>query len=721
MSRTTSLQDKARRAAQAMDEFMSSFSTEMTHTQLRDAVPALRIFEAACRAKPDYELLVAHLADKRAAGDLVGSSSPADFVAEIFGVSYKKSWALIHQGNRMFNPPKPPSPPPPRPGASGCHQPGYAENSAGQRGDSADGSTSGLGSRQERESHTTGAANGGSGHADEPGPLGGHGFYAHNAGISGGPFDTEERERTRRYERELAAHKEIQSKLKKYPLGPDKQRAATYELAELSEDACPGYKEILSKTIDEARFRSVHDLRMWVRQQVARANRNSVDPLASYLKREFMVHQIDADGGARFSGYAPPAMLALLELVLRPACRPLHQQTDLSGNAPQPGGMDSSQPTGAATGQPGRDERTPRQRRCDAIFQALHRFASQDTAEHRGVGSIVVSMTADDVRDMARPGSDIAKRFATNTHARLNAYDLLVLGAAEIGFTTLHDRNGNPLAAGKHLRSADLMKRIALLASELVCSAPGCDEPAIFCDIHHINPWAGGGMTVIDNLTTMCRHHHMNNNDHRNPSLRRPYATKDPETGRTGHTMPPTASNPRPPTRFNDSTAANMSAGAYIRHREEYRRRTRENDPAGERERTRAREKRWHEVRPWPDWLTDATEGGTHGDGGVGVQNDPRSSQVSGGARGGQRDDHTPGKPVANSVEHATPTEGGPEAGAGNHARRANSAEPSVGVSKARDCYRSRPSFSGWGRDGWWSEDQAPLFPQPPRSKGSAA
>jgi len=40
-----------------------------------------------------------------------------------------------------------------------------------------------------------------------------------------------------------------------------------------------------------------------------------------------------------------------------------------------------------------------------------------------------------------------------------------------------------------------------------VCQYPGCHESE-YVDAHHIQHWAEGGETSLDNLVTLCRHHH---------------------------------------------------------------------------------------------------------------------------------------------------------------------------------------------------------------------
>jgi len=46
-------------------------------------------------------------------------------------------------------------------------------------------------------------------------------------------------------------------------------------------------------------------------------------------------------------------------------------------------------------------------------------------------------------------------------------------------------------------------------ARDLTCRAPGCDRPAIECDIDHTVPYADGGTTHPSNLKCVCRKHHL--------------------------------------------------------------------------------------------------------------------------------------------------------------------------------------------------------------------
>src|SRR5713226_6886254 len=50
--------------------------------------------------------------------------------------------------------------------------------------------------------------------------------------------------------------------------------------------------------------------------------------------------------------------------------------------------------------------------------------------------------------------------------------------------------------------------RRALFARDKGCRFPGCDCPPAWTDAHHVQHWADGGPTTLDNLILLCRRHH---------------------------------------------------------------------------------------------------------------------------------------------------------------------------------------------------------------------
>jgi len=67
--------------------------------------------------------------------------------------------------------------------------------------------------------------------------------------------------------------------------------------------------------------------------------------------------------------------------------------------------------------------------------------------------------------------------------------------------------NGEPLSIGRKTRSIPPAMRRALRNRDGGCRFPGCTHDK-FVDGHHIQHWADGGETSLDNLVLLCRHHH---------------------------------------------------------------------------------------------------------------------------------------------------------------------------------------------------------------------
>ena len=69
------------------------------------------------------------------------------------------------------------------------------------------------------------------------------------------------------------------------------------------------------------------------------------------------------------------------------------------------------------------------------------------------------------------------------------------------------DKHGEPLSIGRRSRQIPPPMHRALRARDKGCRFPGCTNTR-FVDGHHIEHWADGGETSLDNLVLLCRHHH---------------------------------------------------------------------------------------------------------------------------------------------------------------------------------------------------------------------
>ena len=71
----------------------------------------------------------------------------------------------------------------------------------------------------------------------------------------------------------------------------------------------------------------------------------------------------------------------------------------------------------------------------------------------------------------------------------------------------VEDEDGEPLSIGRKSRTIPPAIRRALRARDDGCRFPGCTHRS-FLDGHHIEHWADGGETGLDNLVQLCRQHH---------------------------------------------------------------------------------------------------------------------------------------------------------------------------------------------------------------------
>jgi hypothetical protein len=65
-----------------------------------------------------------------------------------------------------------------------------------------------------------------------------------------------------------------------------------------------------------------------------------------------------------------------------------------------------------------------------------------------------------------------------------------------------------PLALGRSVRIVPGWLRDVVSVRDVHCTVDGCEVPAHRCEVHHVRPWALGGLTDIQNLALLCVRHH---------------------------------------------------------------------------------------------------------------------------------------------------------------------------------------------------------------------
>ncbi len=64
------------------------------------------------------------------------------------------------------------------------------------------------------------------------------------------------------------------------------------------------------------------------------------------------------------------------------------------------------------------------------------------------------------------------------------------------------------LDVGRSQRLVTPPIRAAVTIRDGGCVFPGCDKTPGECEAHHLQPWWNGGVTALQNLALVCRHHH---------------------------------------------------------------------------------------------------------------------------------------------------------------------------------------------------------------------
>ena len=82
-------------------------------------------------------------------------------------------------------------------------------------------------------------------------------------------------------------------------------------------------------------------------------------------------------------------------------------------------------------------------------------------------------------------------------------------GAAKSWLRVLtHPETGVTLSVGRDRYKVPAPLRAWLRHRDGVCRNPGCNRPAVRCDLDHTEEWQHGGQTAHDNLAHLCQKHH---------------------------------------------------------------------------------------------------------------------------------------------------------------------------------------------------------------------
>jgi len=149
------------------------------------------------------------------------------------------------------------------------------------------------------------------------------------------------------------------------------------------------------------------------------------------------------------------------------------------------------------------DEVSAEQRRADALGLVAESAlsASLDPGSPGDRHQVVVHVDAEALPAESEGGSSC---LADGTHVSAETSRRLACDAALV--VMRHAADGRVLDVGRRTRAISPGLRRALDHRDGGCRFPGCANK--LCDAHHVEHWADGGPTSLDNTLLLCRRHH---------------------------------------------------------------------------------------------------------------------------------------------------------------------------------------------------------------------
>jgi hypothetical protein len=231
--------------------------------------------------------------------------------------------------------------------------------------------------------------------------------------------------------------------------------------------------------VEAARHENPRQLAATARLLLARLDPDGLEPRDRELERRrgFTLRK-RADGSSEATGRLTPEVTALWETVFDSLATPVPAD-DLP------------------------DQRSPAQRRHDALADAATRLLRSDTLPTAG-GAPVTVLARTTMAELAE-GAGVA---ITGHGEQLSVATLLQMAADAQVIPVVCADTGGVLAYGRSRRLASATQRLALAARDGGCCFPGCNRPAAWAEVHHIREWQDGGRTDIENMCLLCRYHH---------------------------------------------------------------------------------------------------------------------------------------------------------------------------------------------------------------------
>lgn len=211
--------------------------------------------------------------------------------------------------------------------------------------------------------------------------------------------------------------------------------------------------------------------------------------------------------GFTWCGAQGPDGMSVAKLIATPELRAMIEAWMAKFAAPGVCNPDDQSPT--VTGEPSqdvvdRDARSHAQRQHDGLAALVRgQLGDPKLGQHNGLPvTVIVSATLEQLQT----GAGVA---VTGGGSLLPMRDLIRMASHAWHYLCVFDTHTErPLYLGRSKRIASADQRIVLHNKDRGCTAPGCDIPGYFAEVHHLHEWADGGLTNVDELTFGCKQDH---------------------------------------------------------------------------------------------------------------------------------------------------------------------------------------------------------------------
>ncbi len=205
--------------------------------------------------------------------------------------------------------------------------------------------------------------------------------------------------------------------------------------------------------------------------------------------RRFVSHSVTSDGMMRFSIQLPAEEGARLLAAVA-------MGQDAAGGAQAQRRGVSAETSGGSR---------PRASRADGLMTAVESFLEHGAKKRSGgTPNEVILHVSKDVLAHREEGGFIENGGSVAVRAQTAQRLSCDAGVVEM----VEDSDGTVLSVGRRTRTVPSAIRRALqMRDRRTCCFPGCTHNR-FLDAHHLQHWAEGGETKLDNLILLCGRHH---------------------------------------------------------------------------------------------------------------------------------------------------------------------------------------------------------------------